>query len=243
MDPPYSDAHDLFLYMADDRNQCSLVQAQKHPFLLDARRVREFVTYVRESILDRQEPELQACLELRRDFLLAQDPKRQVVVEVISCFPHGLRELAGRPTDEYRKLLISPSRAHRTEPTPDHGWAADLPPHFRCNWNANSSIGPKWDQPQNDYFFSVCTLLRTLHNFFKHAKDFHLEGTTYEVAIPGVLGRRRLENLLQGKTTDEYLAGLIRSKFPFLLSHVFHVLQHFKDSETLMQGFKDSNIL
>ena len=241
MDPPYSDAHDLFLYMADDRNQCSLVQAQKHPFLMDARRVREFLTYVRESILDRPETaELQDCLELRRDS--AANKKRQQIVEVISCFPHGLRELAGRPTDEYLKLLTSPSRADRSEPNPDHGWAGELPGHFCCNWNANSSIYPKWRDPKHRGFFSVCTLLRTLHNFFKHAKDFHLEGTTYEKDVPGA-GRRRLEDLLQGKSSDEYLAGLIRSKYPFLLSHVFHVLQHFKDDETMMKGFKESNIL
>ena len=232
----YSDAHDLFLYMADTRNQCSLLEAERHPFLMSARVVRTFLELVHETILDKQEEKMKALselFELKRDSTVGN--RKDDIINMICSFPHGLREQAGKSSDQYRKLLMWPEQPHAAsrDGSFDYGWASSLDMHFFSYDARKGQLYKRYSTPREPFFFSVRDLLRTLHNLFKHAADIPWQGKDNALMVDNT--KRDLPRLLrEGQTPDDYLATMIRIKYPFLLSHVFHILQYYKDDKELI---------
>jgi len=214
--PRYSDAHDLFLYMADERNQCSLEVATKHPFLWSSEQVQNFMEALRHDVVDKRPPH---CFMRIFDF---RDPT--TVVHLIAGLPHGLKEIAVLGAEPYRRLLLW--KDHRGFGTPNFGWASQLPPYLESH---SLDLQGAHDDPK---FFRVGDLVRCLHNMFKH---LHQRITLDELRTSS--DRFQFQyNLprIDFKSHHEFLTALIREKFPFLLSHLYHILQHYKDDGSLV---------
>lgn len=228
---------DLLLMLLNDEDRCSLDEARQHPLLRTDAEVMDLLEQLCNFFNDKSVAissttsplkfRVMQSLELYRK---GDEKSNREVTFVIASLPFGLRQLHTENRHfGYLDLVVGrdAAKARNTE-FDRYGWSSTLPTtvanslhglHRENNPNlpkknqtdpSTRLKGSDRDRPK--YLFSVVELIINLYNVYKH------------------------QAAAQPTERAVFVANMLRKNYPFLLSHIWHVLSYFKDELKAANG-------
>jgi len=228
----FTDAMDLILLMVDERNHIprySIRELTQHPLLKTDNEVCQLLNLVKQFV------ESDANERLKKSVmhgLEVYDPKEPVVAMIIASLPHGLRELCitDLSNSVYRNLLLGSTGTGQanmlSRDFKDRGWASAFAKSSH-EWN-NAHIFRKPKKGKSDYSHPLTRDYRTISDM-----STRIGGCSVPVffsVVELIVAFRNLTEHPEGALRNKSdVARFVRTNYPFLLSHVWHVLLAFKE--------------